>query len=117
MMGGDLIVFDNYTRTLLTNREVIQVNQNSENNRQLFRDEDKIAWIADVPGSQEKYLALFYTGDLTASEITVNLKDMGLNTPCRVRDLWNHLETGSVSEILKVSIPAHGSVLYKVSPE
>ena len=117
MMGGDLIVLDNYTRTLLTNKEVIQVNQNSENSRQLFRDGDKIAWIADVPGSQEKYLALFYTGDLTASEISVNLKDMGLNTPCSVRDLWNRSETGTVSGILKVSIPAHGSVLYKVSPE
>ncbi len=116
MMGGDLIVLDNYTRTLLTNREVIQVNQYSENNRQLFRDGDKIAWIADVPGSADKYLALFYTGDLTASDLTVNLADIGFIGPCRVRDLWNHIETGTVYGVLKISLPAHGAGLYKVSP-
>jgi hypothetical protein len=116
MMGGDLVTLDNYTRTLLTNREVIQVNQNNENSRQLFRDGDKIAWIADAPGSSDKYLALFYTGDLTASDISVNLKDIGFNGSCRVRDLWNHAETGIVSEVLKMSLPAHGSGLYKISP-
>jgi hypothetical protein len=116
MMGGDLLVLDNYTRTLLTNAEVIQVNQKSENNRQLFRDGDKIAWIADVPGSSEKYLALFYTGDLAASELTVNLSGLGFNGSCRVRDLWNHIETGTVSGVLKITLPAHGSGLYKVSP-
>jgi hypothetical protein len=117
MMGGDLIVFDNYTRTLLTNKEVIQVNQNSENSGQLFRDGEKIAWKADVPGSREKYLALFYTGDLPYSEISVSLGDMGFNTPCRVRDLWTRSETGTIETVLKVSLPAHGSGLYKVSPE
>lgn len=117
MMGGDLIVFDNYTRSLLTNREVIQVNQNSENNQQLFREGDMIAWIADVPGSQEKYLALFYTGDLQASKITVKLSDMGFDTPCIVRDLWRHSVTDTVQMVLQVSLPAHGSALYKISPQ
>ena len=116
MMGGDLITLDNYTLILLTNREVIQVNQKSENNRQLFRDGDKIAWVADVPGSSDKYLALFYTGDLTASELTVNLSGLGFNGSCKVRDLWNHTETGTVSGVLKITLPAHGSGLYKVSP-
>ena len=116
MMGGDLITLDNYTLILLTNSEVIQVNQKSENNRQLFRDGDKIAWVADVPGSSDKYLALFYTGDLTASGLTVNLTGLGFNGSCKVRDLWNHIETGTVSGVLKISLPAHGSGLYRVSP-
>jgi hypothetical protein len=116
MMGGDLITLDNYTLILLTNSEVIQVNQKSENNRQLFRDGDKIAWVADVPGSSDKYLALFYTGDLTASELTLNLSVLGFNGSCKVRDLWNHTETGTVSEVLKITLPAHGSGLYKIRP-
>jgi hypothetical protein len=116
MMGGDLITLDNYTLILLTNREVIQVNQKSENNRQLFRDGDKIAWVADVPGSSDKYLALFYTGELTASELTVNLSGLGFNGSCKVSDLWNHTETGTVSGVLKISLPAHGSGIYKVTP-
>jgi len=100
----------------LTNGEVLQVNQKSENNRQLFRDGDKIAWIADVPGSSDKYLALFYTSDLAVSEIAVNLREIGFNSPCKVRDLWNHLETGIISGVFRTSLPAHGSGLFKVSP-
>ena len=110
MMGGDLITLDNYTLQLLTNSEVIQVNQKSENNRQLFRDGDKIAWVADVQGSSDKYLALFYTGDMTASELKVDLSGLGFNGSCTVRDLWNHTETVTVSEVLKITLPAHGAI-------
>jgi len=116
MMGGDLIVLDNYTRTLLTNREVIQVNQLSASNKQLYRDGDKIAWIADVPGSKEKYLALFYTGELAASEVTVDLAGIGFKSPCRVRDLWNHTDAGVFSSEFMASLPSHGAGLYRVSP-
>ena len=117
MMGGDLITLDNYTLILLTNSEVIQVNQKSENNRQLFRDLDKIAWVADVPGSSDKYLALFYTGELAASELTVNLSGLGFNGSCKVRDLWNHTETGTVSGVLKITLPAHGSGYTRLAPK
>ena len=114
MMGGDLIVLDNYTRSLLTNSEVIQVNQMSENNHQLFRVGDKIAWIADVPGSDDKYLALFYTGDQIFAELTVKLSDLGLKSECSVRDLWNRKDMGTVSSEIKINLPAHGSGLYKL---
>jgi alpha-galactosidase len=115
MMGGDLIVLDNYTLTLLTNTEVIQVNQNSDNNRQLFRDGDKIAWIADVPGSTDKYLAVFYTGEAPQAEIVVELSDIGFKSSCKVRDLWKRTETGVVDSEFRASIPAHGSGLYRLS--
>lgn len=64
MHGGDMTKTDSLTLSLLTNDEVLAVNQHSENNRQLFRTEDGlIAWVADVPGSKDKYLALFNTRD------------------------------------------------------
>ncbi|MFA6812140.1 MAG: NPCBM/NEW2 domain-containing protein [Bacteroidaceae bacterium] len=64
MYGGDMTKTDSLTLSLLTNDEVLAVNQHSENNRQLFRTKDGlIAWVADVPGSRDKYLALFNTRD------------------------------------------------------
>jgi alpha-galactosidase len=116
MMGGDLITLDNYTRTLLTNREVIQVNQHSANNKQLYRHGDKIAWIADIPGTNEKYIALFYTGELAASEVTVVMDAIGIKASCRVRDLWNHKDEGVFSSEFMDSLPSHGAGLYRVSP-
>ena len=59
IFGGDMTRLDRFTTELLTNDEVLAVNQNSTNNRQLSREDDLIAWVADVPGSEDKYLALF----------------------------------------------------------
>jgi hypothetical protein len=59
MHGGDLTKTDAPTLTLLTNREVLAVNQLSQGNRQLFAREDLIAWTAAVPASEDCYLALF----------------------------------------------------------
>ena len=115
MYGGDLTMMMNPERKLLTNKAVLEVNQNSLNNRQLFRHLDKIAWIADVPGSTDKYLAVFYLGDYPTEEISVTLSEMGFNQQCKVTDLWNNKETGTFKTAIKVSIPAHGAGLYRVS--
>lgn len=116
MMGGDLMLLDNYTLTLLTNREVISVNQHSENNRQLFREGDKIVWIADIPGSREKYIALFHTGDLASTDIKINLSEIGFTGPCKFRNLWTHKEEGTFSSCFSTTLSAHGSGLFRVSP-
>ena len=63
MFGGDLAELDEFTLSLLTNPEVLAVNQNSTNNRQLFRQDHRIGWVADVPGSSDRYVALFNTLD------------------------------------------------------
>jgi hypothetical protein len=59
MMGGNMVKNDEFTLSVMTNDEVIAVNQNSTNNKQVFNTENKIAWVADVPGSKDKYIALF----------------------------------------------------------
>ncbi len=59
IFGGDMTRLDALTLELLTNPEMLTVNQHSTNNRQLYRDNNRIAWVADVPGSNDKYLALF----------------------------------------------------------
>ncbi len=66
MMGGDLTKNDDWTLSLLTNPEVLAVNQRSANNNQRWNHEGFIAWLADVPGSNDKYLGLFNTHDNTS---------------------------------------------------
>ncbi|HVT72351.1 MAG TPA: glycoside hydrolase family 27 protein [Lacunisphaera sp.] len=63
MHGGDLTRTDAATLALLTNDEVLAVDQHSANNRLLFEDDGLIAWTADVPGSPDKYLAVFNARD------------------------------------------------------
>jgi hypothetical protein len=59
ILGGNLPKNDAFTLSVLTNDEVLAVNQNSTNNRQLFNTNNQVAWVADVPGSKDKYVALF----------------------------------------------------------
>jgi alpha-galactosidase len=61
--GGDMTKTDAATLALLTNDEVIAVDQHSEGNRPLFDRDGLVAWVADVPGSDDRYLALFNTRD------------------------------------------------------
>ncbi len=88
MFGGDLTMISPPAYRLITNREILEVNQNSLNNRQLFRRGNLVAWAADIPGSNEKYLALFNLGEDNETPIYVLLQDIGIDGSVSIRDLW-----------------------------
>lgn len=136
MHGGDMTKTDSLTLSLLTNDEVLAVNQKSTNNRQLFRTEDGlIAWVADIPGSKDKYLAVFNarkkqsvdpqkadsTSKLTSSQnrsvkIPVNLSELGFKKSVKVRDLWLHKDLGKYNSEFAPEVPSHGARLYRLTP-
>lgn len=59
IFGGDMTKLDAFTRELLTNPEMLAVNQHSTNNRQVSREGNLVVWAADIPDSTDKYVALF----------------------------------------------------------
>lgn len=63
MFGGNLPDNDPFTLSLLTNKNVLKVLNESTNNKSLFTDKDKAAWMADEPSTGAKYLAVFNTAD------------------------------------------------------
>lgn len=63
IIGGHLPKNDPFTLSILTNDEVLRVNRTSLNGRQLWRKGDQVAWIADIPGSRDKYVAVFNAAD------------------------------------------------------
>ena len=116
IMGGDLTKLDDFTLSLLTNQEVIAVDQHSSNNHQLFSHAGFIAWIADAPYSRNKYLALFNTTD-TAAHVPVAVFSLGLGNSVRLRDLWKQSDLpGMVTGAFAPDLPAHGAVLYRIKP-
>ncbi len=122
ILGADLTKLDPPTLALLTNDEVIAVDQASEHNRQLFRRGGLVAWTADVPRSPDKYLAVFNLRDRPASagpggaRVSVNLADLGFKGACRVRDLWKSSDRGECSGSFAPEVPWHGAQLYRLSP-
>ena len=95
MMGGDLPTLDAATLELLTNPEMLAVDQHSTHNRELFTRGNQVAWAADVPGSRDKYLAVFNLDDQAPAEVSVRWSELGLGEKCAVRDLWEKKRSGS----------------------
>jgi alpha-galactosidase len=115
IFGGDLPSADPATLTLLTNREVLEIDRNSSDNREILERGNLRVWLADVPGSQDKYAAVFNLGD-AAETVHLNWTELGMQiaNPA-VRDLWQHKNLGRQKN-LDVTLRPHASALYRVSP-
>jgi hypothetical protein len=114
MMGGDLPTSDSFTYGLLTNAEVLDVDQHSDNGREAYRDANIIVWTADDPRRGAKYVGVFNVGDAMQ---TVDLPWSRIGLPwegAAVRDLWLHKDSGKATA-LTVALRPHASVLYRVS--
>lgn len=59
ILGGDMTRMDEFTLNLLTNPEILAVNQKSQNNRLITSNNDLIVWAADIPDSRDRYVGLF----------------------------------------------------------
>jgi alpha-galactosidase len=115
MFGGDLPGNDEFTLSLITNKDVIKVNQHSSNGKQLFRANEQIAWSADDPESGDKYLALFNVSDsITTARITVNFNQIGISGTHTVTDLWTGEKLGKFSGSFTGSIKRHGAGLFRI---
>lgn len=116
MFGGDLPSNDAFTLSLLNNADVIYVLKNSINNKQLFKTETAVAWMADDPKTGDKFLAVFNPTDQTEEKkININLNDLGFQSKVQVKNLWSHQSLGSFSEELAAQINPHGAGLYRIS--
>lgn len=113
IMGGDLRQLDAKTLALLTNREVIAVNQRGTGNRPHRAGQDERIWSARGAGNAY-YLALFNTGD-KAKPIAFDLSRLNLGgRAVAVRDLWRGRDEGKVTGAVTRTIPAHGSCLLRL---
>ena len=117
MFGGNLPDNDAFTLSLLNNKAVLEVNQHSSNNKQLFNKEGLIAWTADDAKTGDKYLAVFNATDneTTGVKIPVNLAQLGLNGTCTIKDLWTNKIIGNFKDEFAPLINRHASGLYRIS--
>lgn len=113
MMGGDLPGLDPFTLSLLTNAEVLAVDQKSAGNRELFVRGEQITWSAEVPGTKDKYLAVFNLGEGPA-QVAVTWRELGTRNRCAVRDLWARKDLGTFEGKFAPDLKPHGAGLYRV---
>lgn len=110
MFGGNMPDNDDFTLSLITNEEVLRVNQNTKNNREISFSDSVSIWIADDKDNGAKYLAVMNVGS-ASKKITLPLDKAGVQGKATIRDLWKKTElTGEDT----IEVPAHGAGLFSV---
>jgi alpha-galactosidase len=113
IMGGNLTESDSWTTSLLTNPEVIAVDQHSSDAKAVLNESERAIWTAKSGEGGAVYVALFNLAD-TLQSIQYPLQSLGLRgTSYAVRDLWERKDIG-ILDTLNANLQPHASMLYRV---
>jgi alpha-galactosidase len=116
--GNDLRTMSDSTRAILTNLEVIAVDQDSlgAQGMLVWTDGPELqVWAKPLRGG-DRAVALLNRAD-TAARITAWLRRTGIRTDsARVRDLWKHADVGTFRGQYADTVPAHGVRMLRLTP-
>jgi alpha-galactosidase len=116
--GNDLRNMDAATKEILTNKEVIAIDQDplGHEGTRVWKNGDLEVWARPIQGGNRAIVLLNRGSD--KHEITVNWED--LNYPAhldaQVRDLWQHRDLGSFTGKFSAIVAPHGVVMVTVKP-
>lgn len=115
IIGNDLTQNDAFTDAVLSNEEVIEVNQQGINQRQVTNKNGHVIWESSSLNKISKYAALFNQNDADQM-VLLKFEQIGLKGKCSVRDLWAKKELGVFDEEFSPQILHHGAGMYKITP-
>lgn len=114
VLGTNLTNLDSTDLAMLTNDEVIAVDQHGHPAHPVDRTSQQQVWVA-ANGDGTYTVALFNLGG-SAATVTANWTDVGFSGTADVRDLWSHTDLGSSTGSFSATLNSHASRLLKVTP-
>jgi alpha-galactosidase len=118
MAGNDLRDMKPEVHDILTNKEVIAVNQDplGRQGRRVWKNGDLEVW--SKPLARGARAVILFNRGVTEQEITARWGDLdypeGLSAA--VRDVWEKKDLGKVSGRFLAKVPSHGVVMVTVTP-
>jgi alpha-galactosidase len=114
LIGCDLSQLNEFTTALLTNDEVLDVDQDplGKAASRVWQRERLEVWARPLwDGTMA--VGLFNRG-LRDANMTVKWSELGLTGRQMVRDLWLHKNVGEFTSSFSARVPSHGALLIKV---
>lgn len=114
LIGCDLEQIDDFTLGLLTNDEVLEVDQDP-----LGKEARCVSKIGNIQvyGKEledgSRAVGLFNLGKV-AAEVTARWSDLGIGGKQTVRDLWRQQDAGTFEDHYLAEVPPHGVVLVRI---
>jgi alpha-galactosidase len=109
LIGCDMTRLDEFTLSLLTNDEVIAVNQDplGKQAARVKKDGDAEVWAKPMDDGSVA-VGLFNRGE-KGGMVTISWAELGLTGPKTVRDLWRQTDIGSFDRDYGVQVARHGA--------
>ena len=115
ILGANLTQLDDATLKLITNRDVLRIDQTATRSGQVMHSGNVIAWTADLPADSPDgpiALALFNAGEeqvvIDSSFEAFNVED----ATYRVKDAWSGRNLGKLKSIPNLTLEPHACILY-----
>ena len=112
MFGGELNENDDFTLSLITNPEIIAVNQRSGKGKQVYNDGKTVVWTAE--SERACALAAVFNISDEKRDITLNLSELSLPEKGVLRDLWKRADIKEVNGSFSVTLNAHGAAVFEI---
>lgn len=109
--GGELRLTDNYTLSLVTNPEVINVNQNSEKPLFVYNKGGIAVWQTKIENCTA--VAVFNLSD-EEKHYKLSFSDLGIENVRAVRDLWARKDISKCENDVTVSLKPHSSEFFEI---
>jgi alpha-galactosidase len=113
--GDDLTQLDSYGLQLLTNAEVIAVDQAGHLAHPVRFGPQQVWAIQNPDGSF--IVALFNLDDHTPAAVTVTWWELGLTGPVKAHDLWSHRDLGIYNNRFTQTLAPHACCLVRLIPQ
>lgn len=114
LIGADMSQFDAFTTALMTNREVLEVNQDrlGMGATRVWQRERLELWAR--PLADGTIAAGLFNRGLQPATVTATWSELGISGQQPVRNVWLGSDLGSFSDSFTANVPAHGAVLVKI---
>jgi alpha-galactosidase len=115
IFSGDIVRLDEFTLSILTNDEIIEVDQDpmGKPGYRVTKTGDLEVWKRELEDGSIA-VGLFNRGEETA-KVTALWSDLGISGKHQVRDLWRQKDLGDFSKEYSVKVGRHGVVMIKIS--
>ena len=115
ILSSDLTQLDNFEVSLLTNDEVIAVNQDALGKQatRVSSSGGLSVWAKDLEDGS-KAVGLFNLGD-REKDVAAAWASLGITGKRAVRDLWRHEDLGSFEDEVHARVAPHGVVLLRIA--
>ena len=116
ILGCDLDYLDPFTISLLSNDEVIDLDQDELGKQATNISRQGKLEVYAKPLSDGSWGVGLYNLGETPSTVTLHWNDLHISGRQKVRDLWRQQDLGTFTETFSTPVNPHGVVLVKVSP-